>query len=474
MRNHSRLNAGALFVFFQVLTGCSGFNGESDAATFEEDADLDIAAREQAIINGLSVPAGALEAVGRVPGCTATLVDHQIVLTAAHCVCPSDHSPVGCATRTSFTLYDVRPVDDPATPQDESTTRRDVTIPGAVTVHPDYGRAGWLRKDYAVVVLDRPAYKHAVDVVPIPMAKPNRKPLLTDRLTAVGFAARQSDCSDSSGTKRSRMVTPSEIVDEAIRFSPRLICPGDSGGPLLDKTGVYAVGIASFNAGSASTYRPVYEVYDWVMDIARPVRDVAGADSFFASRGGSWDLDVYRSLYGYWPEVGIVAMDIAADDAVYTWYNNGTVTMGYSWALDSSTRDTYAYTLPPGKRVADIVEIAIASNDVVYTWYRDLTVSQGRTYDLDAISAPTPYTLPPGKAAADIVGIAIAKSTDYVYTWFGDSTVTFGRSWDLDALQGAYSYAPAAGKAPTDIVGMGIASNDHVFTWYRYGGAVHP
>ena len=90
------------------------------------------------------------------------------------------------------------------------------------------------------------------------------------------------------------------------------------------------------------------------------------------------------------------------------------------------------------------------------------------------ISAPTPYTLPPGKAAADIVGIAIAKSTDYVYTWFGDSTVTFGRSWDLDALQGAYSYAPAAGKAPTDIVGMGIASNDHVFTWYRYGGAVHP
>lgn len=473
---HRKSAATMAALSLQLLAGCMA---QVDDGEFEED-DLsaqegtEVQGTELAIKNGYALPTGQLEAVGMLPGCSATLIDHQIVLTAAHCVCPSDSSPVGCSARTTFTLNNVKPVDNPATGVNESLTRRNVSIGGTVHVHPSYGAAGWLRSDYAVVVLDRPAYKHVVDVVPIPLATADRRPTTADSLLAIGFSSSNSDCSDAFGTKRSMLAKPIEVVAEAIRFSPIFICPGDSGGPLLDKTLAYVVGVASFVSGNQNTYRPAYEVYNWVEGIARPVREAAGADTFMVSSGLSNDLDAYKALYGYWPEVGIVAQDIASDNAVYTWYNNGTVTMGLSWSLDSSTRGTYKYTLPPGKTPADITEIAIASDDTVYTWYNDRTVSKGRTFDLDAIAAPTPYTLAPNQSPSTVVGIGIAKSTNWVYTWYKNGTVSVGRSWDLDSAVAPYPYSTAPGKSPASIVGMGIASDDHIYTWYGYSGAVFP
>ena len=41
---------------------------------------------------GTVVPVGQYAAVGTVPGCTATLIDQETVLTAAHCVC-ADEGP---------------------------------------------------------------------------------------------------------------------------------------------------------------------------------------------------------------------------------------------------------------------------------------------------------------------------------------------------------------------------------------------
>jgi hypothetical protein len=68
--------------------------------------------------SGQPVPLGELEAVGTIPGCTATLIGNALVLTAAHCVCPDqvNASLQRCQTRTAFTLHDVFPVDDPPAP----------------------------------------------------------------------------------------------------------------------------------------------------------------------------------------------------------------------------------------------------------------------------------------------------------------------------------------------------------------------
>ena len=60
---------------------------------------------------GTSVKPGKYDAVGKIPGCTATLITDNLVLTAAHCVCPTDN-PNGCATRTTFILNQVFPLDE--------------------------------------------------------------------------------------------------------------------------------------------------------------------------------------------------------------------------------------------------------------------------------------------------------------------------------------------------------------------------
>jgi hypothetical protein len=454
-----------------VLTGCLADGNEAFAPTEEP---LELESATQALKTGSLVPDGQFEAVGRM-SCTGTMIHHQVVLTAAHCVCPSDSSPVGCDTRRDFMLTNVRPVDDPSTTTDESATRRNVVFSGDVSVHPDFGRDGWLRKDYAVIVLDEPIYKRVVDVVPMPVADSSRQPTVDDALRLIGFGPLGQNCdAQPYGTKRNVVLEPSSVVTEAIRFSPNPLCGGDSGGPVLDETNVFVLGVASMYAGNTGTYRPAYEVYDWIDAFVKDATEARGSDHFWAAEGTSSDMDHYQDRYGYWPAVGIIAMDIASNNAVYTWYNNGTVTKGLSWALDNSVPNPYPFSLPPGKTVSDIVEIAIASDDIVYAFYKDGTVSKGHTFDLDAVQAPYAYTLPPGKTPADIVGISIAKSTDHVYAWYRDGKASSGRSWDLDAIRAPYTFTAATGHSPEDLVGVGIAANDHVYSWYRYDGPVTP
>ena len=471
-RNHSLSGMLRITSVLLILVGVCVANGLVNIPT---GATQQVGSQEFGLSAGHAVPQEELEAVGRIPGCTATLISPRVVITAAHCVCTGS-SPDDCVTRVEFTLKDVHPVDNPTTPYDESAERKDVTIQGNVHVHPEYGVAGWSRKDLALIVLDQPVYEVAKEVVPIPVAGPNQAVAIGDMLTLVGFGNTGAGCSEGSLGKRQTTIPASDVIPDAIRFNDPgdHTCPGDSGGPALNEYGEL-VGVSSWgNFADESTYRPTYENYEWIAGIISATEPLGRLEGFIVSVGNTRDLDAFRAPYSYVPAasgalIEIVGMGIAgSDDHVYTWYEDGTVGSGASSDLDFY-RAPYSYSLPPGKTPADISGMGIAgSDDRVYAWYRNGTVSIGNSSDLDYHQAPYSYSLPPGKTPADIVGMGIAGSDDHVYAWYDDGTVSSGTSSDLDLYRAPYSYDLPYGKTPADIAGMGIAgSNDHVYVWFR-------
>ncbi len=436
-------------------------------------AQAEVSSKTFPLSSGQAVPIGELEAVGRLPNCSATLISERVALTAAHCVCPSQNNAQGCRARYEFTLTDVRAVDDKSTPQDESQTRQDVTIAANVVVHPQYTAAGWLRKDLALLVLDRPVWEVAQGVQPLPIADDAHRAKSGDPVVLVGYGNTGQGCAGAPQGKRRMASTISEVVADAIRFKhPGYVsCPGDSGGPALNADG-WVVGVASWtDSHNESTYRPAWESLGWINGI-RASSEMRPTEGSVVVSGTSRDLDAYRSPRQYRlksPGAAVVGIAIAgSNDVVYAWYADGTVSAGDSVNL-AARRSPYPYSLPPGKQPSDIVDLAIAgSNDHVYAWYRDRTVSSGTSADLDYYRAPQPYSLPSGKTPDDIVGIGIAGSNDVVFTWYSDGTVSSGNSRDLDASTPPQKVSFPPERSAQHILAQGIAgSNDHVYTWFK-------
>jgi len=227
--------------------------------------DGNIGKTEQALSKGIAVPAGELEAVGTVVGrgsCTATLISDSRVLTASHCFC--DDYGKSCVSRGSFTLHDVRPVANP-------NTRQNITIGGTVRIHPEAGQRGWLREDYAVVELDHPASSVAL-VTPIPVEDPWNIPLENEIVTLVGFGKTEEACKSGSKGKMKMELPISSSGWGGIRLkNTRLyVCPGDSGGPILNKAG-HVVGVASWgDSQEGSVYRPTSYAYNWIFGLSTP------------------------------------------------------------------------------------------------------------------------------------------------------------------------------------------------------------
>jgi len=228
-----------------------------------------IGKKDDALSAGTSVPTGELEAVGTIPGCTATLIGNSIVLTAAHCVCPSQVNAQNCDTRATFTLHNVYPIDNPATPVDESKSRTDVNISGNVRVHPEYTQRGWMREDYAVIELDQPITAVA-KVTPIPVEAPHNIPFEGNTLTLVGYGHTGADCT-GPGLGKMKMDVPIAVSGwGGIAFKNAKLhsCPGDSGGPVLNSN-KHVVGVCSWgdNNTGDSTYRPTSYAYNWIYGI---------------------------------------------------------------------------------------------------------------------------------------------------------------------------------------------------------------
>jgi|GEM_PF-1812903 len=189
-------------------------------------------------------------------------------------------------------------------------------------------------------------------------------------------------------------------------------------------------------------------------------------------------------FYDFYRHIGtrrfypILAMAIAPDDKVYTWYVNGKYSIGTSWDLDRY-QGLQEFTLPDDQddqtdyELTDIRAIAISKSNKVYVWYNDATRSIGTPGDLDRYEAPDKnkeVKLPDGKSMLNIVGIAIAKSNDHVYVWYDDGTVSSGTSLDFTKYFTGRTYATPSndpgGMSRYDIRGIGIASDDHVYVWY--------
>ena len=172
----------------------------------------------------------------------------------------------------------------------------------------------------------------------------------------------------------------------------------------------------------------------------------------------------------------VLDMAIAkSTDLVYTWYRDGTVSVGSSRRLGERV-SSQPFSLPPGKRPGDVLALAIGRDDHVYAWYADGTFSEGTSVELDHYRHSSKFFWPQHRSLDEILGMAIAGSSGQVYTWLADGTVWRGTAEEplAERAMGSEYWVKvraAAGEEIENVVGLAIAgSDDHVFAWY---GAWH-
>lgn len=251
------------------------------------------------IANGTAVPDGELEAVGRLGGCTATLIGPKTVLTAAHCVCRGETTPTDCRPQTTFTLVNVRPVDDPSTINDESITRVNISFTGTVRVHPKYTLAKingvfvtnhWLSNDYAIVDLDQAVSSKALNVRPMTVEIPAKRPKLGDQITLIGFGRTGNDCNFPGIGKRKITLPLHKISTGNVTLRIGRVgmgaCPGDSGGPALNTSG-NIVGVSSTSPGN---YDPTDLAYNFIHGFKNLGGDLSSAPAVVETVSGRLEV----------------------------------------------------------------------------------------------------------------------------------------------------------------------------------------
>ncbi len=227
-----------------------------------------------AVINGTLVKQGEFDAIGSVGNnsdCTGTLIQGNLVLTAAHCFeeCSS--------CRAKFTLYNM-------THKNESNTSRDYSFYGDAVLYPEYG-TGRNGADLALIKLDENV-SQILQIEPIPIATYVMQP--GTNLMFVGFGNISTNCETLNFRKKYKSNAPVYLVYpvniSASSYGTATgyygnttgICPGDSGGPALDNA-IKIVGIIKGPVrGEYSTDDTIWyytrisnKIYIWIQEIAK-------------------------------------------------------------------------------------------------------------------------------------------------------------------------------------------------------------
>jgi hypothetical protein len=182
-------------------------------------------------------------------------------------------------------------------------------------------------------------------------------------------------------------------------------------------------------------------------------------------QGGRQDIELSSGKEPY----DILGSSISNASEVYTWFDDGRVSVGTATDLDT-TRAQYLYTPASGRTISQIRGIAISKVSAwVYAWYSDGTVSAGTSSDLDAYSAPQPFTMPAGKSDQDIAEIDMGPD-GRVYTFYWDGTYSIGTTPTNLGTTATATYS-VDGLLRYFIAGIAIGPTGDVFAWYSTGEA---
>ncbi|MBX3264525.1 MAG: S1 family peptidase [Labilithrix sp.] len=222
----------------------------------DEDDDDGVDVSSDAIVGGsetLERPeVGAFRHGGTL--CTGTLVAPNVVLTAAHCVPSMKDEDVSTAEPAWVFDVTARAASAGGAAADRVTHRFKVARIHALPVASDFdGTQRWRRKDIALLRL--------ADDVPASVARPagiaSRRPRLGGDVAVYGYGCtdRAKDANGrrpGSGTKRKKEYRWSLGLWAGFGDTQNL-CPGDSGGPLLDveRSAVFGVHSGYVNGDDA-------------------------------------------------------------------------------------------------------------------------------------------------------------------------------------------------------------------------------